>query len=139
MRFGNVADRDIAQVFNDPKMIAWKDGQVVDTDVPFPYLAAHDGTTWTAPVGSYLPNDFGVYDMHGNVWEWCNDWYSPKYYNESPTIDPKGPSTGTTRVVRGGGFNYLPVRMRSAARNHADPTGRGYHGGFRVVLATDDT
>ena len=133
VRFGNVADQDIAKIFKNPKMIAWRDGKVIDTDVPFPYLKGHDGYTWTAPVGSYLPNAFGVYDMHGNVWEWCSDWYADNYYEKSPTEDPKGPAAGTTRVARGGGFHYLPVRMRSAARNHADPAGRGYHGGFRVV------
>jgi formylglycine-generating enzyme required for sulfatase activity len=133
VRFGNVADHAMAMVFVNSKITAWKDGKAIDSDIPFPYLHHSDGYVWTAPVGSFVPNDFGVYDMHGNVWEWCSDWYSESWYRESPVDDPKGPTTGTTRVVRGGGFHYPPVRMRCAARNHADPSGRGYHGGFRVV------
>ncbi len=133
IRYGNVADQDIARLFDNPKITTWQDGKYVDTATPFPYLQGHDGSAWTSPVGRYLPNAFGVCDMHGNVWEWCADWYADDYYANSPRSDPKGPATGTTRVARGGGFHYLPVRLRSAARNHADPAGRGYHGGFRVV------
>ena len=53
-------------------------------------IAAHDGNIDTAPVGCYLPNEFGLYDMHGNVWEWCSDGYAANYYNLSPRDDPRG-------------------------------------------------
>ena len=65
-------------------------------------IAAHDGNIDTAPVGCYLPNEFGLYDMHGNVWEWCSDGYAANYYNLSPRDDPRGASGASNRVFRGG-------------------------------------
>ena len=56
------------------------------------------------PVGQKLPNQYGLYDMHGNVWEWCSDWYGENYYLQSPKRDPVGPETGTTKVLRSGCF-----------------------------------
>src|SRR5262249_22585839 len=69
----------------------------------YPYNAARGRyLERTAPVGSYLPNAFGLFDMHGNLWEWCADWYSEDYYSQSPRQDPPGPPRGTLRVLRGG-------------------------------------
>lgn len=65
-------------------------------------LAGNDGFEFTAPVGSFAPNAFGLYDMHGNVWEWCADWHAETYYAESPVDDPQGPAAGRARVRRGG-------------------------------------
>ena len=76
-------------------------------------------------VGSYKPNAFGFYDMHGNVDEWCNDWYGP--YAKEPILNPKGPPEGKYRVLRGGAFNFDASYQRSAIRNFIRPTDRDHN------------
>ncbi len=84
------------------------------------------------PVGSFAPNAFGLYDMHGNIWEWTNDWYGE--YDVDEKINPKGPDTGTRKVDRGGGYYDPAWRCRSAYRGGGDPPGnRGTGIGFRIV------
>jgi formylglycine-generating enzyme required for sulfatase activity len=73
------------------------------------------------PVGQKLPNRWGLYDMHGNVWQWCNDWYSDAYYAASPANDPHGPATGTMRVLRGGAWDCTAEKCRSAYRHKEFP------------------
>jgi sulfatase modifying factor 1 len=93
----------------------------------------NDGYAETSPVGSYGPNNFGLYDMAGNVWEWCADWYDEGYYSKSPSMDPAGPSSGVCRVLRGGSFVSEPWFLRSSGRVRGGPDYWTIVMGFRVV------
>lgn len=98
---------------------------------------ATDGWLATAPVRTYPPNDFGLYQMAGNVWEWCADWFSASWYAESKRDNPRGPETGTARVTRGGSYlchaSYCH-RYRVAARSANTPDSSAGNLGFRTVL-----
>jgi formylglycine-generating enzyme required for sulfatase activity len=94
----------------------------------------------THPVGQKMPNAWGIHDVHGNVWEWCQDWYG--YYPEGSTNDPLGPEGGYLRVLRGGfsfreSISYTSTgRCRSASRRWDLPAGRYYFSGFRVAVSS---
>ena len=85
------------------------------------------------PVGTKQPNLWGLYDIHGNVWEWTGDWFSSDWYAQSPGTDPQGPQDGVERVVRGGSWHSTGDGWRSAARRDYDPDYRGISIGFRVL------
>lgn len=95
-------------------------------------LRADDGYVFTAPVGRFKPNAFGLYDMHGNALEWCNDWYWR--YDVDRKMDPKGPPIGQVRVQRGGSWADFPDQCRSAFRTGFDPNAWCISSGFRVVV-----
>jgi len=91
----------------------------------------------TSPVGSFAPNGYGIYNTAGNVWEWVWDFWAAHYYMESPALDPRGPSSGSYRVVRSGQWDYDASSCRIAGRRHGWPNGRRRMG-FRIALSLDE-
>jgi sulfatase modifying factor 1 len=99
-----------------------------------PALHSSDGYASISPVGKFQPNHFGLFDMLGNAWEVCSDWYGEDYYAQSPDRDPTGPPTGTMRIHRGGAWWAGAMQCR-AARRQPWPQNRGYvNSGFRIAL-----
>jgi sulfatase modifying factor 1 len=119
---GNFIDEKFKKAFPDWKIIDGYD----------------DGYTYTAPVGSYKPNGYGLYDMAGNVWEWCADWYDDKYYANSPKQNPKGPDSGFAHVMRGGSWlSNGTSSLRVAERYYLNvyPVTVLSNAGFRCVVS----
>lgn len=100
-------------------------------------LDGRDGHPFTAPVGSFAANAFGLHDMHGNAWEWVADWYGEDYYAQSPADDPKGPAEGSVRVRRGGSWHTWSFYARSSYRNWNSPETRYTLVGMRLLREAD--
>lgn len=100
-------------------------------------LAGSDGYAFTSPAGSFAPNAFGLYDMHGNAWEWTADWHDDRYYANSPVADPQGPTSGDVRVRRGGSWHTWSFYARSSYRNWNAPSTRYTLVGMRLVREAD--
>ena len=116
------------------KRYPWGDDESVAGDYAH-YSSWNDGKGITKFVGSLKPNGYGLYDMAGNVWEWCPDWYDEDYYGYSPLSNPQGPVSGSRRVFRGGSWNTFVIGDLRVARrlSNTSPDHRNYIIGFRCV------
>jgi formylglycine-generating enzyme required for sulfatase activity len=114
---------NIADLSGKRKLPAWKTA-----------IAYDDGFPFTASVGQFQANAWGLHDMHGSLWEWCAEWYDANDYQQSPRDDPQGPASGTLRVARSGCWNEGSRTCRSADRSKSPPSYRSSGVGFRVVI-----
>lgn len=133
-----------------PTEAEWEYAARADTITPYSFgtdARELSGYAWfgedfasgsTHAVGQKKPNRWGLYDMHGNVWEWTQDWYGADYYATSPATDPTGPTTGSGHVVRGGSWHATGNGWRSASRRQYPPDYRGISVGFRLVVTVVD-
>ena len=134
------AEKAAGHQYRLPTEAEWEYCCRAGTSTPFHFGETLDGTQATgggkektSPVGSYPANAWGLYDMHGNVWEWCQDWYAA--YPKQSVTDPRGPEVGSSCVLRGGSWIDVAAFCRSANRGWFVPSGREFRFGFRLALA----
>jgi formylglycine-generating enzyme required for sulfatase activity len=143
------AERSAGRVYRLPTEAEWEYACRAGTETPFAFgmnlsaTAANTGESGfraTMPVKElFPPNPAGLFNVHGNVWEWCSDWYQSSYYATGKSIDPPGPRDGTKRVARGGSWQSDPGECRSAFRGKFAPNTRSPAIGFRVVCTVGGT
>jgi formylglycine-generating enzyme required for sulfatase activity len=118
---GNIADKSLRIDF--PNWLVWE--------------GYDDGHTYTSPVGSFKPNDLGLYDMTGNVWEWVSDWYAADSYDGAEKENPMGTQTGVARILRGGSWFDAPSDIRNTYRSWNYPSLRNFYNGFRLAASVE--
>ncbi len=114
------------------KRYSWGD-EISRDDANYNDIGGKDVWSFTSPVGSFAANGYGLYDMAGNMWEWCADWYDEGYYANSPRNNPLGPDSGSHRVLRGGSWHHGPYALRVAGRDFDNPASVGSRVGFRCI------
>jgi len=119
------------------KRYPWGDNLTHD-DANYSGTGGKDIWNGPSPVGSFSPNDYGLFDMAGNVWEWCADWHGRNYYVISPKSNPTGPESGSSRVLRGGDWNNNTYYLRVADRGSRPPANTYYFLGFRCGASRSD-
>ena len=156
VRFCEALSRDTGKAFRLPTEAEWEyccragtttpfnTGAAISTaqanfDGKFVYPGGKPGIyrRGPTPVRTFAPNPWGLYDMHGNAFQWCSDWYGR--YPEGPATDPQGPSAGGDRVIRGGKYGSGPRYLRSASRYQYNPHNSSVVFGFRVVMEQESS
>jgi formylglycine-generating enzyme required for sulfatase activity len=113
----------------------WQSGDPFETEYPYTTpVCYYNGDQW--PEGVDMANGYGLYDVAGGVWEWCNDWYDSLYYSSSPYDNPPGPASGVNRVLRGGSWGVTEESVRCANRGQGAPGLGGNGNGFRLLTGT---
>jgi formylglycine-generating enzyme required for sulfatase activity len=135
------AEKKAGRVYRLPSEAEWEYACRAGTKTPWNHgneldskaANVHPGLGRAQKVGTYRPNKWGLYDVHGNVCEWCSDWHDDGYYKNGPKKDPAGPAKGSDRVMRGGCLIYGAADCRSARRDHGRPNAQVGTVGFRAA------